>query len=111
MNILFICGGAFQGLDEVIGKRVGSGRIFGFTPAVAELDPVKTADELMANVTHDDLLQYGLIPEFVGRIPVVVSLQTLDRDALIRVLTEPKNALARQFEEFFAPDEGGQGLA
>ena len=105
VNILFICGGAFQGLDEVIGKRVGSGRIFGFTPAVAELDPVKTADELMANVTHDDLLQYGLIPEFVGRIPVVVSLQTLDRDALIRVLTEPKNALARQFEAFFALDK------
>jgi ATP-dependent Clp protease ATP-binding subunit ClpX len=104
-NILFICGGAFQGLDEVIGKRVGSGRIFGFTPAVPELDPVKTLDELMANVTHDDLLQYGLIPEFVGRIPVVVSLQTLDKDALIRVLTEPKNALARQFEAFLALDK------
>ncbi len=104
-NILFVCGGAFQGLDEVIGKRIGSGRVFGFTPAAPEVDPVKTVDELMANVTHDDLLQYGLIPEFVGRIPVVVSLQALDQQALVRVLTEPKNALARQFQQFFALDK------
>jgi len=106
-NILFVCGGAFQGLDQVIEKRVGSGRVFGFAPAarVPEVDPVKTVDELMANVTHDDLLQYGLIPEFVGRIPVVVSLQALDKQALVRVLTEPKNALARQFQEFFALDK------
>jgi ATP-dependent Clp protease ATP-binding subunit ClpX len=106
-NILFICGGAFQGLEEVIDKRVNKGnRMFGFRPKSAvEVDPVKTADELMAKVTHDDLLQYGLIPEFVGRIPVVVSLQALDQNALVRVLTEPKNALARQFEEFFALDK------
>jgi ATP-dependent Clp protease ATP-binding subunit ClpX len=104
-NVLFICGGAFQGLDQVIEKRVGKGRVFGFSPQTAEIDPVKTSDELMSSVTHDDLLQYGLIPEFVGRIPVVVSLQALDKDALVRVLTEPKNALARQFEEFFALDK------
>ena len=105
VNILFICGGAFQGLDELIDKRIGKGRVFGFAPAVPEMDPVKTLDELMENVTHDDLLQYGLIPEFVGRIPVVVSLQALDQDALVRILTEPKNALARQFQEFFALDK------
>ena len=105
VNILFICGGAFQGLDELIDKRIGKGRVFGFSPAVPEVDPVKTLDELMANVTHDDLLKYGLIPEFVGRIPVVVSLQALDQDALVRILTEPKNALARQFEEFFTLDK------
>ncbi|MCH7810695.1 MAG: ATP-dependent Clp protease ATP-binding subunit ClpX, partial [Chloroflexi bacterium] len=105
VNILFICGGAFQGLDELIDKRIGKGRVFGFAPAVPEVDPVKTLDELMENVTHDDLLKYGLIPEFVGRIPVVVSLQALDQDALVRILTEPKNALARQFEEFFALDK------
>ncbi len=104
-NILFVCGGAFQGLDAVIDKRIGKGRVFGFAPAVPEVDPVKAVDELMADVTHDDLLQYGLIPEFVGRIPVVVSLQALDQDALVRILTEPKNALARQFVEFFALDK------
>jgi ATP-dependent Clp protease ATP-binding subunit ClpX len=105
-NILFVCGGAFQGLEQVVDKRIGKGnRVFGFRSSFSpEVDPIKNADELMANVTHDDLLQYGLIPEFVGRIPVVVSLQALDKAALIRVLTEPKNALARQFEEFFALD-------
>jgi ATP-dependent Clp protease ATP-binding subunit ClpX len=104
-NVLFVCGGAFQGLDELIDKRIGRGqRSLGFKPTAPSVDPVKTTDELMARVTHDDLLQYGLIPEFVGRIPVVVSLQSLDKDALVRILTEPKNALVRQFEEFFALD-------
>ncbi|MBI2912293.1 MAG: AAA family ATPase, partial [Chloroflexi bacterium] len=99
-----ICGGAFQGLDAVIDKRIGKGtRAMGFR-ATPERDPTKTADELLAHVMHDDLLQYGLIPEFVGRIPVMVSLQSLDKDALIRILTEPKNALVKQFEQFFAID-------
>jgi ATP-dependent Clp protease ATP-binding subunit ClpX len=104
-NVLFICGGAFQGLDGVIDARVGKGRrTIGFRPAVTGVDQSKTADELLKQVTHDDLLQYGLIPEFVGRIPVVVSLQSLDEDALVRILTEPKNSLARQFQEFFSLD-------
>jgi ATP-dependent Clp protease ATP-binding subunit ClpX len=105
-NVLFILGGAFQGLDAVIDKRIGKGtRGMGFRPSqVAEADPVKTADELLARVTHDDLLGYGLIPEFVGRIPVVVSLHSLDKDALVRILTEPKNALTKQFQEFFQLD-------
>ncbi len=105
-NILFICGGAFQGLDAIVDRRIGKGtRGIGFrSPSVQEVDPVKTADELLARATHDDLLTYGLIPEFVGRIPVVVALQSLDKAALVRILTEPKNALTRQFQEFFALD-------
>jgi ATP-dependent Clp protease ATP-binding subunit ClpX len=106
-NVLFICGGAFQGLDEIIDRRIGKGtRGIGFrSSAVQQTDPVKTADELMMRVTHDDLLTYGLIPEFVGRIPVMVSLQSLDKEALIRILTEPKNALTKQFIESFQLDK------
>jgi ATP-dependent Clp protease ATP-binding subunit ClpX len=105
-NVLFVCGGAFQGLDAIVDKRVGKGtRGLGFrSAALKPADPDKTADELLMKVTHDDLLGYGLIPEFVGRIPVVVSLQSLDKEALVRILTEPKNALTKQFEEFFALD-------
>jgi len=105
-NILFICGGAFQALDAIIDKRIGSGtRSLGFRAAAAPpTDPVKHADELLRHVTHDDLLTYGLIPEFVGRIPVMVALQSLDKAALVKILTEPKNALARQFTEFFSLD-------
>ena len=106
-NVLFICGGAFQGLGEIIDRRIGKGtRGLGFRPSTVQpaTDPVKTADELMTRVTHDDLLSYGLIPEFVGRIPVMVALQSLDKDALVRILTEPKNALARQYQEFFQLD-------
>jgi endopeptidase Clp ATP-binding regulatory subunit (clpX) len=103
-NVLFVCGGAFQGLDAIIDRRIGKGRrSIGFRTA-GPVDAVKTADELLTQVTHDDLLQYGLIPEFVGRIPVVVSLQSLDKAALVQILTEPKNALVRQFEEFLAID-------
>jgi ATP-dependent Clp protease ATP-binding subunit ClpX len=105
-NILFICGGAFQALDTIIDRRIGSGtRGIGFRVSAAPTtDPVKQADELLKHVTHDDLLTYGLIPEFVGRIPVMVALQSLDKDALVRILTEPKNALSRQFTEFFSLD-------
>ena len=104
-NILFICGGAFEGLDKVAEKRLGRDkRSLGFGAEYKTLDPQKRADELMKHVTHDDLLQYGLIPEFVGRLPMVVSLESLDVDALVRILTEPKNALARQFQRFFGLD-------
>jgi ATP-dependent Clp protease ATP-binding subunit ClpX len=105
-NILFICGGAFQALDTIIDRRIGSGtRGIGFRASAAPaVDPVKQADEMLKHVTHDDLLTYGLIPEFVGRIPVMVALQSLDKDDLVRILTEPKNALAKQFTEFFSLD-------
>ncbi len=104
-NILFICGGAFEGLDKVIEKRLGRDkRSLGFGAEYKTLDRQKKSDELMKQVTHDDLLTYGLIPEFVGRLPMVVALESLDADALVRILTEPKNALARQFQRFFALD-------
>ncbi len=104
-NVLFICGGAFQGLDAVVDTRVGKGRrTVGFRPDMSRADRTKTSDELLKHAGHDDLLTYGLIPEFVGRMPMVVSLQSLDEEALVRILTEPKNALVRQFQEFFALD-------
>ncbi len=105
-NILFICGGAFEGLDKTIEKRLGRGkRSLGFGAEYNKLDEQKKTDELLRHVTHDDLLQYGLIPEFVGRLPMVVGLESLDVDALVRILTEPKNALARQFQRFFGLDQ------
>jgi ATP-dependent Clp protease ATP-binding subunit ClpX len=106
-NILFICGGAFEGLDKIIDRRLGKGRrSIGFRAdgRLRHDDPVKEMDELLAQVTHDDLLQYGLIPEFVGRMPMVVALHALDKEALVRILTEPKNALVRQYQRFFAMD-------
>ena len=104
-NVLFVCGGTFQGLDSIVDARVGKGRrTIGFRPDMTEMNRTQTADELLKHVVHDDLLSYGLIPEFVGRLATVVSLQSLDEDALVRILTEPKNALARQFQEFFSLD-------
>ncbi len=104
-NILFICGGAFEGLDKVIEKRLAAGkRSLGFGAEYRKLDAQQRIDEMLKHVTHDDLLTYGLIPEFVGRLPMVVSLESLDADALVRILTEPKNALARQFQRFFGLD-------
>ncbi len=103
-NILFICGGAFEGLDRIIDRRIGKGRrSIGFK-AQWEEDAVKVKDQLLQHVTPDDLLQFGLIPEFVGRLPVIVPLHSLDKEALIRVLTEPKNALAKQYQQILALD-------
>jgi ATP-dependent Clp protease ATP-binding subunit ClpX len=97
-NILFICGGTFVGLDEIISKRVGN-RTIGFTPGPA----VREADlgNLIEHVTSDDLCEFGMIPEFVGRLPVLAPLNPLDEDALIRILTEPRNALVRQYQKLF----------
>src|SRR5437868_3629257 len=104
-NILFVCGGAFEGLDKVTEKRLGRDkRSLGFGAEHRIMDAQKRADELLKHVTHDDLLTYGLIPEFVGRLPMVVSLESLDADSLVRILTEPKNALAKQFQRFFGLD-------
>jgi ATP-dependent Clp protease ATP-binding subunit ClpX len=101
-NILFICGGAFEGLDEIVAKRIGKQSPIGFGSAAEE---AKAAIENpLQYLTHDDLLKYGLIPEFVGRLPVSVSLDTLTRSDLIRILTEPKNAVVKQYEKFFALD-------
>ena len=103
-NVLFICGGAFEGLETNIERRLKRDQVsLGFRAERSVRGPERT-DQLLAHVTHDDLLDYGLIPEFIGRLSLVVSLTSLDRDDLVRVLTEPRNALTRQFERYFEMD-------
>lgn len=97
-NILFICGGAFDGIDKVIARRVNT-QIIGYNKKGSEL---VDRENLLQYVTHQDVKNYGLIPELVGRLPVVVHLDPLDLDALRRILTEPRNALLRQYEELFS---------
>ncbi|MFN4257687.1 MAG: ATP-dependent Clp protease ATP-binding subunit ClpX [Gemmataceae bacterium] len=97
-NILFICGGTFVGLDNVISRRVGRGS-FGFIGG--EQPKEHRLGELLAQVTSDDLIEFGLIPEFIGRLPVLVALEPLDEEALINILTQPKNALVRQYQKLF----------
>ncbi len=99
-NILFICGGAFAGLDKVIRSRSDKGGI-GFSADVKSKDAGKTVGEVLMTVEPEDLIKYGLIPEFVGRLPVVATLTELDEQALVRILTEPKNAIAKQFNKLF----------
>ncbi len=101
-NILFICGGAFDGLEKLIERRIGKKSI-GFG---AEIQPKleKPVGEILRQVMPEDLLRYGLIPEFVGRLPVVVALDALDEDALVRILTEPKNALVKQYRKILELD-------
>ena len=98
-NILFICGGAFAGLETVIGQRIGA-KSMGFGA-----EPAQKADqqvgEILCQVEPGDLLKYGLIPEFIGRLPVVATLDELDEDALVRILCEPKNALVKQYQKLF----------
>ena len=101
-NILFICGGAFDGLDKIIESRLGSGSI-GFNGVVVEKEE-RPLGELFAQVVPKDLVKFGLIPEFIGRVPVCVALSELDEDAMVRILTEPKNALIKQFERLFDMD-------
>jgi len=106
-NILFICGGAFEGLEQIIGSRVGT-RSIGFKHEVREAGPTplqKEKDKLMSQVSPDDLLRYGLIPEFIGRLPICVTLDMLDKPSLIRILTEPKNAIIKQYQKFLAADK------
>jgi ATP-dependent Clp protease ATP-binding subunit ClpX len=104
-NILFICGGAFEGIDKVIEKRLGRDRRgMGFKAELDRKQGQERIDELMKHVVHDDLLSYGLIPEFVGRLPLVVGLESLSKDMLIRILQEPKNAVLKQFQRFFNLD-------
>jgi len=99
-NILFICGGAFAGLDKIIRERSEKGGI-GFGADVQSKDDQKSASEVLAEVAPEDLTRYGLIPEFVGRLPVIATLQELDEEALMRILTEPKNALTKQYMKMF----------
>ena len=99
-NILFICGGAFSGLEKVIRGRTEKGGI-GFGAQVKNVDETKRDAELLHQVEPEDLIKYGLIPEFVGRLPVVATLDELDEAALVQILTEPKNALTKQFIKLF----------
>jgi ATP-dependent Clp protease ATP-binding subunit ClpX len=99
-NILFICGGAFAGLDKVIRNRSEKGGI-GFSAEVKSKDERRNVGELLFELEPEDLVQYGLIPEFVGRLPVIATLEELDVDALVKILTEPKNALTKQYSKLF----------
>ncbi len=99
-KILFICGGAFAGLDKVIKDRSERGGI-GFSADVKAKDEDRLFGEVISEVEPEDLIKYGLIPEFVGRLPVVATLEELDEEALIRILTEPKNAITKQYQKMF----------
>ena len=101
-NILFICGGAFDGLDKIIENRIGANSI-GFNAEIRDKQDVEIGD-LLRQVLPQDLVKFGLIPEFVGRVPVSVSLDMLDEEALKRILTEPKNALIKQYQKIFEMD-------
>lgn len=103
-NILFICGGAFAGLDRVIRDRSEKGGI-GFSAEVKSKDDKKSFSEVLHSVEPEDLVKYGLIPEFVGRLPVVATLEELDEDSLVRILTEPKNAITKQYSKLFEMED------
>ncbi len=102
-QVLFICGGAFEGLDQIIARRVGGHNTLGFGQA-PKGDRAQVSAQLLAQCMPDDLLRYGFIPEFVGRLPVVAALEPLDKAAMLRILTEPRNAIVKQYEKMFALD-------
>ena len=102
-NILFICGGAFDGLEKIIERRQSAGSI-GFNAEVVDKNR-RNIDELLKKVEPQDLVKFGLIPEFIGRVPVTVSLELLNEEALVRILTEPKNAITKQYQKLFELDD------
>ena len=101
-NILFICAGAFAGIEKQIEKRIG-GSGMGFGSQIKEKSKLEPA-ELIKSATHQDLVKFGLIPELVGRLPVITSLEPLDKDALLKIMTEPKNSVVKQYQSLFAMD-------
>jgi len=101
-NILFICGGAFAGLDKIIARRIGKNAV-GFAADVRSKHSDESS-ELLTQVMPEDLLNFGLIPEFIGRLPVISAVHQLRREDLVQILTEPKNALAKQYQRFFGYD-------
>ncbi|NWQ40227.1 ATP-dependent protease ATP-binding subunit ClpX [Bacillus sp. EB106-08-02-XG196] len=101
-NILFICGGAFDGIEPIIKRRLGQ-KVIGFGSDIKQVDI--TQKELLSKVLPEDLLRFGLIPEFIGRLPVIASLEQLDESALIEILTKPKNALVKQYQKMLEIDE------
>jgi ATP-dependent Clp protease ATP-binding subunit ClpX len=102
-HVLFICGGAFEGLDSIIAKRVGGRRSLGFKHAT-EAERVQEQIYLLGQCSPDDILRYGFIPEFIGRIPVLAALEPLDQDAMMRILTEPRNAIVKQYQKMLSLD-------
>ena len=102
-NILFICGGAFNGIERIISNRLGR-NIMGFGSEIKSKADLDSYD-MLKRVLPEDLLKFGLIPEFVGRLPIIVTLEALDENALVRVLTEPRNALIKQYQKLFAMDD------
>jgi ATP-dependent Clp protease ATP-binding subunit ClpX len=100
-NILFICGGTFDGMDAILGRRLGNANALGFRGSTAEAQ-IPGND---SHLTPDDLVQFGLIPELVGRLPVAVTLDPMDEDTLVRVLTQPRNAIIRQYQRMFSMDK------
>ncbi|GGH83424.1 ATP-dependent Clp protease ATP-binding subunit ClpX [Pullulanibacillus pueri] len=102
-NILFICGGAFDGIEQIIKRRLGK-KVIGFGAADASKQEVDSKDDYLKKVLPEDLLKFGLIPEFIGRLPVVASLEQLDEDALVEILTKPKNALVKQYSKLLELD-------
>jgi ATP-dependent Clp protease ATP-binding subunit ClpX len=102
-NVLFICGGAFDGLEKIVEERVGK-RTIGFGSENVSASPIERG-RILEKLMPEDLLKFGLIPEFVGRLPVIVTLSALTAADLVRVLTEPKNAVARQFQKFLSLDK------
>jgi ATP-dependent Clp protease ATP-binding subunit ClpX len=99
-HILFICGGSFEGIHEIIKKRLGQRRI-GFTADASHGRREIEVARLLEQITPEDVLEFGLIPELVGRLPILCPLMPLDRDAMVNILTEPRNALVKQFQHFF----------
>ena len=103
-NVLFVVGGAFAGLEEIIEQRNGKMSL-GFNMSPTELVPATSQDEVYTQVLPEDLLKFGLIPEFIGRLPVIAAVNSLDKDALVSILTEPRNALTRQYARLFDIDD------
>ncbi len=103
-NILFICGGAFEGLEKIIADRIGSANM-GFGHRSPKTDWARDRAALLVQVTSEDLLRYGLIPEFVGRLPLIAAVEPLDEERLVQILTQPKNALVKQFTKLLALDD------
>src|SRR5215216_1406842 len=102
-NILFICGGAFTGLEDIIEGRIGQ-KMIGFGAAMKNRPPKRSQWDLLKEVQPEDLLKYGMIPEFIGRLPVIAPLHELNEDALVQILTQPKNALVKQYQKLFEMD-------
>ena len=102
-NILFICGGAFEGMEKIIDNRIGKKSI-GFNAEIADRSSVKKVGEILKQVLPEDFVKYGLIPEFIGRVPVSVTLDLLDEDALVQILSEPKNSICKQYKKLFELD-------